>query len=77
MRSLHEKEQRGWTAKGGGEAVRPRALSSRPAEGSGGGSGKGLKSFPEEREVTVSEAEEGLVLTGEGTPHPLGLGGKR
>lgn len=77
MRSLHENEQRGWTAKGGGEAVRPRGLSSRPAEGSGGGSRKGLKSFPEEMEVTVSEAEEGLVLTGEGTPHPLGLGGKR
>lgn len=77
MRSLREKEQRGWTAKGRGETVRPRALSSRPGEGSGGGPGKGLKSFPEEMEVTVSEAEEGLVLTGEGTPHPLGLGGKR
>lgn len=77
MRSLHENGRECWTAKGGGEAVRPTGLSSRPAGREWGGSGKGLKSFPEEMEVTVSEAEEGLVLTGKETPHPLGLGGKR
>lgn len=36
----------------------------------------GVKSLPEE-EVIMSEAGEGLALTVEGIPHPVGLGRRR
>lgn len=64
-------------SKGCGGLLDPRPKAPGLRKGVGEGKGKGLKSLPEEKEVMVSGAGEGLSLTGEGTPHPLGLGGRR
>lgn len=47
-----------------------------PEPGTGKGLADGVKSLPEE-EAIMSEAAEGLALTVEGTPHPVGLGRRR
>lgn len=47
-----------------------------PELGTGKGLADGVKSLAGE-EVIMSEAGEGLALTVEGMPHPVGLGGRR